>query len=279
MFQMGGNNGHIPVYKQFIGLLKSGIDLLDENTQLEIRQFITGRQHADGGFVDRAGRPDLYYSLFGFWLASAFNMRKELDRLKHFIQDKKETKNQVEQYVVQLIHLGLSSKKPSGNLLKMFLKRAQQVNFSYQLFLFLLVFDARYGKKQGLYLLVKLFLVFYKPAGNPPCSMVAALTVVKHEVGLDTRDMPKKLLAFFDEKSAFKTFEQVQMGDMLSTAVALFALQKTGFDLRPVVPKCLEFIQQHYADGAFLSGDGDQTRDLEYTFYGLLALGSLGKYT
>ena len=269
---------HIPIYRQFIELLKSGINLLDENTQLEIRQFISGQQNAGCGFVDRGGKPDLYYSLFGFWLASAFNMRKELDRLKHFIQDKKETKNQVEQYVMQLIHLGLSSEKPSGNLLKMFLKRAPQVNFPYQLFLFLLVFDARYGKKQGLYLLMRLILFFFKPHGNLPCSMVAALTVAKHEVGLDTQSMSQKLLAFFDEKSAFKTFEQLQTGDMLSTAVALFALQKTGFDLRLVAPKCLEFIQQHYADGAFLSGDGDQTCDLEYTFYGLLALGSLGRY-
>jgi hypothetical protein len=141
-----------------------------------------------------------------------------------------------------------------------------------------LVFDARYGKKQGLYLLVRLFLFYYKPLGNHPCSMVAAMTVAKHEVGLDTLNLEKKLLAYFDEKSAFKAFEQVQTGDMLSTAVALFALQKTEFDLRLIAPKCLSFIQQNYEDGAFLSGDGDQTRDLEYTFYGLLALGCLGRY-
>ncbi|MFA5330143.1 MAG: hypothetical protein WC384_20280 [Prolixibacteraceae bacterium] len=34
-------------------------------------------------------------------------------------------------------------------------------------------------------------------------------------------------------------------------------------------------IPENYANGAFLSGDGDLTEDLEYTFYGLLALGVL----
>ena len=62
---------------------------------------------------------------------------------------------------------------------------------------------------------------------------------------------------------------------MLSTAVALFALNYAESDLRLLKPACLDFIQQNFADGAFLSGDGDQTADLEYTFYGLLALGVL----
>ena len=61
----------------------------------------------------------------------------------------------------------------------------------------------------------------------------------------------------------------------LSTAVALFVLRETAYDMRMITPVCLDFVQQNYDDGAFLSGDGDATRDLEYTFYGLLALGTL----
>jgi hypothetical protein len=64
---------------------------------------------------------------------------------------------------------------------------------------------------------------------------------------------------------------------MLSTGVALFVLKETGYDLRMIKPGCLDFIQENYSAGAFLSGDGDVTKDLEYTFYGLLALGSLLK--
>ena len=42
-----------------------------------------------------------------------------------------------------------------------------------------------------------------------------------------------------------------------------------------IKPGCLEFVGANYSDGSFLSGDGDLTKDLEYTFYGLLALGAL----
>jgi len=62
---------------------------------------------------------------------------------------------------------------------------------------------------------------------------------------------------------------------MLSTAVALFALNYVDYDLRLLKPSCLDFIGQNFSDGAFLSGDGDPTADVEYTFYGLLALGVL----
>jgi hypothetical protein len=83
------------------------------------------------------------------------------------------------------------------------------------------------------------------------------------------------LKSFACETGGFKAFVQLNNADMLSTAVALFALNFAGSDLRLLKPASLNFIEQNYTDGAFLSGDGDQTRDLEYTFYGLLALGVL----
>ena len=45
--------------------------------------------------------------------------------------------------------------------------------------------------------------------------------------------------------------------------------------LRLLAPACLDWVQGLFSQGAFLSGNGDSSRDLEYTFYGLLALGSL----
>jgi len=62
---------------------------------------------------------------------------------------------------------------------------------------------------------------------------------------------------------------------LLSTAVASFALKTANSDLRLVRPACLKLIEQNYSNGAFLAGNGDKMRDLEYTFYGLLALGVL----
>ncbi len=269
---------YIPIYRQFIDLLVSGLSFLDEETQNELRDFVSKNQHADGGFVDRGGAADLYYSLFGFWMAEALNMEKQLESLKGFISIKKKEEhiNTVDRFALMLIDLGTHhGEKPRVQLIKQLFNPDYQANFSYQLFLFLLVFDARFGRKPGLNFFVRLWLRFYRLPVGSPCSMLAAITVARVEVGLKVDIFQKQLLAYFDENSGFKAFDHLTTGDMLSTSVALFALKKSGFDMRLIAPTCLDFIQKNYAEGAFLSGDGDQTRDLEYSFYGLLALGCL----
>lgn len=267
---------HIPIYKQFVLCLKSGLNLLDESSRDEIRQFVTSHQGESGGFVDRGNRGDLYYSLFGFWLASAFELKSELDKLKGFVSGQTEEISPIDRFSKVLIQEGLAQpKKNFWRFFKELVVSDHPVNFSYQLFLFLLIFDARYGKKRWLSFLLRLLLTIYRPPVGGPCSLLAALLVARNEVGLKTDRMQKQLLAYYNNDGGFKAFEQMERADMLSTGVALFALQKTDFDKRLIAAPCLEFIQQNFDTGAFLSGDGDATRDLEYTFYGLLALGSL----
>ncbi|KOH43016.1 hypothetical protein [Sunxiuqinia dokdonensis] len=267
---------HIPLYQQFIHRVHAGLQLLDEESRQEVVRFVVDRQHRSGGFMDRGEQPDLYYSLFGFWLASALELRPELEHLKEFVRERKEETNPVDRFALMLLQQAFFEKK-EGRLqfFRELLKNVHPVNFSYQLFLFLLVFDARYGKKGWLYFFVRLLLRWYQPPVGAPCSLLAALTVARGEVGLPSQKMQQQLLAYFKEDIGFRAFEQVETGDMLSMGVSLFALQKTGFDLRLIAPTCFDFIQQNFDRGAFLSGDGDLTRDLEYTFYGLLALGSL----
>ncbi|MGD9930945.1 MAG: hypothetical protein AB7U05_13085 [Mangrovibacterium sp.] len=268
----------IPIHLQFVELVEKAFDLLDAEAQQKVIQFVIGRQHPGGAFVDRAGTPDLYYSLFGFWLASALKMKDQLMLLQKYTSARSvdDERNLINKSALALIRQGLSGKKKMRlNFFRVFLKRDYQVNFSYQLFLFLLVFDASVGRRSWLYFVARLVLRMYQLPIGAPCSMLAALLVARHEVGLETAKLQKRILAYFDEANGFKAFEQMDSGDMLSTGVALFALQKTGFDLRLLAPACFGMIQANFSDGAFLSDDGDSTRDLEYTFYGLLALGSL----
>jgi len=126
-----------------------------------------------------------------------------------------------------------------------------------------------------LLLIARTWLYFYKPKGNIPCSILAALIFVKNRAGLNYSTEQDKLLALYVSGSGFRVFERVGHCDMLSTAVALFVLRDSGYDLRLISPGCLNFIEGNYHSGAFISGDGDLSLDLEYTFYGLIALGSL----
>ena len=108
---------------------------------------------------------------------------------------------------------------------------------------------------------------------DSPCSEVAAKVLMQKMMNQDGAEAQELLKSFACESGGFKAFSHLQQADMLSTAVALFALDYAGFDFRLLRPACLDFIQQNFLDGAFLSGDGDQTEDVEYTFYGLLAAG------
>jgi prenyltransferase beta subunit len=66
------------------------------------------------------------------------------------------------------------------------------------------------------------------------------------------------------------------MPDLLSTAVALHALDGLQVSYRDAVEPCLDFIDSLWtAAGGFHGNWNDEELDLEYTYYGLLALGHL----
>jgi len=253
--------------------------MLGKKNQRELTAFVKASQHFGGGFTDRAGNPDLYYSLFGVLLASAMDMTGTLETHKQFIKQKLiQNKNPVDDFVVMLIQdllFGNEYNRPSFyKILKLAFGKNRGTSFFYRLFLFLLVTDAFYSKKvTGIF--ARLGLIFYTPPAESPCSVFAAYTVVRVKANMKTQKEKRKLFSFYEETKGFKAFSEASEADMLSTAVALFALKTTDADLRMVAPGCLDFIQQNYDNGAFLSGTGDKGRDLEYTFYALMALGTL----
>jgi len=66
--------------------------------------------------------------------------------------------------------------------------------------------------------------------------------------------------------------------DLLSTATALHALAVTGFEIDTIKERCLDFIDSLWCGkGGFYGNWADAVVDCEYTYYGLLALGHLGK--
>lgn len=74
----------------------------------------------------------------------------------------------------------------------------------------------------------------------------------------------------------FEVFPGAPVPDLLSTAIALFALNVAGIDPGPFRDGCREFIRAlQRDDGGFCGHVFDDVADLEYTFYALLALGCL----
>lgn len=104
---------------------------------------------------------------------------------------------------------------------------------------------------------------------NAACCILTMQHQTRHELSA-------QLLSWLqqrqDETGGFRASEQAPVPDMLSTAVALFTLKLTG-------TACIDasdFIQAHWMDeGGFTPTVLDSYSDVEYVFYGLLALGSL----
>lgn len=116
-----------------------------------------------------------------------------------------------------------------------------------------------------------------RPGGLTPAT-AAAVTVLGHLGRPAGDDAVGWLLARRQERGGFAAAPKVPLADLLSTATALHALARAGAALGPIRQGCLEFLDTVWseADGGFRAHEFDDAVDCEYTWYGLLALGSLG---
>ncbi|MDP3180622.1 MAG: hypothetical protein Q8M67_02285, partial [Bacteroidota bacterium] len=203
-------------------------------------------------------------------------------KLKQFVthQQNSEVPGFIEKCCLVLLQKELKTGRNSQikaliSLGKSFWKERYSINLSYRSFVLFLTLDAVLPFprliKFGAGKMLKRTVVDQ----NSPCSEVAAKVFMQKMMNQNTSEDQELLKSFACEMGGFRAFQHLEQADMLSTAVALFALDFARSDLRLLKPACLHFIQQNFVEGAFLSGDGDQTTDLEYTFYGLMALGVL----
>jgi hypothetical protein len=82
----------------------------------------------------------------------------------------------------------------------------------------------------------------------------------------------KWLYELQDESGGFCANRQAPLPDMLSTATALFALR--CYSIKPRVEP-ISFIEAHWLEsGGFAPTLAERNSDIEYTFYGILALGT-----
>jgi len=104
---------------------------------------------------------------------------------------------------------------------------------------------------------------------------VAATAVMLGMAGKRQPEAVDMLKSFYRESGGFAALHNAPAEDLLSTGVALYALHFLDADLRLIKPDCLTFADRLYENGGFRATEADSFIDVEYTFYGLLALGSM----
>jgi hypothetical protein len=113
------------------------------------------------------------------------------------------------------------------------------------------------------------------PIGLAPPT-AAALTLYRRMAWPVPAEASTWLLRCISEQGGFLAFPMAPMPDLLTTAVVLHGLSGSGANLAPLRDLCLDYVDTLWsAEGGFHGNWTDHELDVEYTYYGLLALGHL----
>jgi hypothetical protein len=260
-------------------ILKLSLKLLDNNAAGALRDFVRSKHTSSGGFADRAGNPDLYYTLFGYFVAEATGMEELFPSIRNYVG------KQVSENDIRGVHLhcaAILSSRLDGNtfrrksfreLLRSSMMANDKKQPAYNTFLNLL--SSYYTGDYAAIFRMRNQLESLESISSLPGPVLAAYLVLCKSFRKPVEKIKKDLLAFYQDDGGFKAVTKAPVTDLLSTAVALYALKFAGYDLRIIKPDCLNYIDSLFSDGGFGGNVFDTEPDIEYTFYGLLALGSL----
>lgn len=265
------------------------VNLLDDAADC-VTDFVHQQLNADGGFADRAGQSDLYYTVFGIESLIALRVDPPVQTIAGYLDTFGDGDALDTVHLTSLARCwaALGDRDQLHRLEPHVMRRlgAEPRHSSYDCFLSvgaaqdveadppapaaidqrlqrLAVGDGSYANDPDI------------PVGNTPAT--AAAVTVQHQLGLsiDPRSADW-LLARCHTDGGFFALPEAPIPDLLSTAVALHALTTMHADLSAVREPCLDFIDTLWTSrGSFFGDWTEQTLDVEYTYYGLLALGHL----
>ena len=272
---------------------------LGDSSQL-VKRFLESQRSQDGGFKDRSGKSDLYYTVFG--LEALIALGAELPSVTEYLRGFASGDG------MDLLHLGClircwanicrsgvpldadslvarieSHRTPDGGYNTV---PGSQSGTTYGCFVAMAAYqdlrreipepegvirclqtlradDGGYANQREL------------PVGLTPSSAAAA-TLFRHLGEEPPADLSPWLLARCHKDGGFYATPAAPIPDLLSTATALHALSGMKAAIEPVKESCLDFVDSLWTStGGFYGNWADDAIDCEYTYYGLLALGHL----
>lgn len=267
-----------------------------------IEHFIRSQHHADGGFSDRAGQSDLYYTSFAVDTLTALQVEVPWEGLSLYLDRQFDALDDLD--FVHLCCLArLLSARPGrsdrvGEVLSQ-LHRYRSADGGYNQ-----IDDAPTGSAYACFLAYGAHadhgLPLPDPDGVARCldglatpdgawandtvfpipnvpATAAAITVRRNlRLPIPPTTTDWLLGAFHVESGGFLPFPEAPMPDLLSTAVALHALDGLQVPFGKIKEPLLDYIDTLWtAEGGFHGTWDDDDLDIEYTYYGLLALGHL----
>jgi prenyltransferase beta subunit len=269
-----------------------------------VADFLRSQVGPAGGFADREGKDDLYYTVFGIEALQALRQPLPEESLRDYLRTFGDGA------ALDLVHLTCLVRcrsalppelrggwQPDAVLSRLAAHRTPDGGFTTSP-------GSPAGSLYGCFTAVGAYQDLGRPIPEPdrlldfirglrdpeggyangpdlPVPLVpstaAAVCLLRH-LGEDRIDpaVTDWLLACFHPQGGFRSHPETPMPELLSTATALHALACLKADLGPRVEPCLDFIDTLWtARGGFFGHWEDTHLDCEYTYYALLALGHL----
>jgi hypothetical protein len=276
-----------------------------EDSISPVIDFLTASINPDGGFRGRNKQSDLYYTVFGLEALLALGATFPQKQIFNFIQ------GFTEKDPVDLVHLAalirsyanLSENAIEKKLRDRFIKHLEK--FSSEDGGFANDIHAEHGTAYGCFLALTAYqdLQIDMPDNTAVIKCVhalsipddgftnnikvktastnataAAMIVLNHLNQPSNKKTADWLFTQCTSDGGFVAMPMAPVPDLLSTATALHTLTVTGFGIDTIKEGCLDFIDSLWSGkGGFYGHWADAIVDCEYTYYGLLALGNLGK--
>ena len=272
--------------------------VLDDSAEL-VARFLEGQQHQDGGFCDKSGASDLYYTVFGLDASLALQVEVDLSKTRTYLEKFGSGESLDFVHLCSLIRCwaiaGLESSLGAALEARLAGFRASDGGFhprsgsgestAYANFLAYCAYqDLRAPLPEPLGL-VQSFKFLETPSSwanerhvptGSTTATAAAVSVLRDQEMPIPQEVSDWLLARVHPMGGFLAGAQAPVPDLLSTATALHALASMDVSLERVRESCLDFIDTLWTnEGSFYGHWQEETLDCEYTYYALLALGHL----
>ncbi len=278
---------------------------LPTDTTDRVIAYFRQLQNEDGGYRGRSKRSDLYYTTFAVETLKALGAKVPVKDLHRYLQSCSEPR------LLDTVHLAclircwtiLPKRYWDEQLFEEILRcletyrcgdggyriaREGSYSIVYGCFIALGVYQDLKRKipdVEGLVRFVHTRITSEGGYGNEPGMKVgtvpataAALTILR-QCGepVETKSIAW-LLSCCKKDGGFAATPAAPIPDLLSTGTAAFALAQYSEDLAEIRESCLDFVDSlWYGRGGFTGSWLDEITDCEYTFYGLLAVGSLAR--
>jgi hypothetical protein len=265
--------------------------------------FLRSQLNDDGGFADRAGASDLYYTVFGLEGLLALRADVPVARVESYLKSfgGGETLDLIHASCLARCWAGLPpdvrGQAPQESIL------ARVESFRSGDGTYSATPGSKFGTLYGCFLALGAYEDLCAAAPDPEAmlrcaarlraadggyanqddlpmgltpSTAAAATLMRHLGRPPEPEVADWLLSRCHPEGGFYATPEAPIPDLLSTATALHALAGMHADIEPIKERCLDFIDTLWTSkGAFYGNWADDVADCEYTYYALLALGHL----